>query len=140
MKDNHHIFIGDVKQSSLPLYTNKQFFDTTMKIDFLEPTACFVLGLGENTLKIENGIVSLNGKKSAIPQLDVREPTYLQIQKNYNSANILISQESALSDAIQVDYQPNGKKKITFGYTLASKLKKDVLSVYIGELESIRGE
>lgn len=140
MKENHHIFIGDVKQSSLPLYTNKQFFDATMKINFLEPTACFVLGLGENTLKIENGIVSLNGKKSAIPQLDVREPTYLQIQKNYNNVNILISQESALSDVIQVDYQPYSKKKITFGYTLESKLKKDVLSVYIGELESIPSE
>lgn len=140
MKDNHHIFFGNIKQTSLPLYTNKQFFDTTMKVDFLKPTVCFVLGLGENTLKIENGIVSLNGVKSAIPELDIHESTYLQIQKNYSSINVLISQESGLADIIKVDYRSDSKKKISFGYTQKAKCKKDVLSVYIGELESIRGE
>ncbi|MDD4969903.1 MAG: hypothetical protein PHT07_10795 [Paludibacter sp.] len=140
MKDNHHIFTGNVRQNSLPLYTNKQFFDTTMKVDFLEPTVCFVLGLGDSTLKIENGIVSLNGTTSPIPKLDVREPAYLRIQKNYNNVNILISQESSLSETIQADCQSGNKKKITFGYTLKSKLKKDVLSVYIGEFENIRVE
>lgn len=140
MKDNHHIFIGDVKQTSLPLYTSKQFFDTTMKVDFLKPTVCFVLGLGDSVLKIENGIVSLNGKKSDIPLLNIDEPTYLQIQKGYSSINILISQESGMAETIKVDYRFDSKKKITFGYTQESKCKKDVLSVYIGEFETIRVE
>lgn len=135
MKDNRYVFTGVIKQSSLPLYTDKKEFDTNMEIKFIDPSACFVLGIGESILKIENGIVSLDGKKVAIPNLNKDEPALLRVQKNINTISIMVKQEDLFGDPIIVECSPKSKNKVTFGYMLKSKKtkKKDVLSVYIEE-------
>ena len=140
MQENRYIFTGETKQSQFPIVANKKNFEAVIDIQFLQKSACFVLGIDDNnTLKIENGVVSLNQIK--VPDSITLEPTdnvvHLIIQPKGNGIHIQVQGQDDI--VAQTQIHTIMKNKFFIGSMIKFKSKKDLLSVAVN-LNEIRGK
>lgn len=140
LKDNTYVFLGDEKQNSMALEVDKKNFDISMDVKIINPSTCFVLEIGNNIVKIENNIVSLNKEFIGDEFLDASKPIHLQIQKPSDKVLVHFEQLGGIKGVFPLNDMKDFKNTIKFGYSRMSRAKGEVLSVNIGAVDNIRPE
>lgn len=138
MKDNVYVFHGNERQNDISIPIRKTNFEIKGTIRLLTPATCFTLVAGDDIVKIENNVVSINKDPVGIANLTPNEPISLMIQKNSRGFMMHISQIDGIGGPIVLPHSDTIKDHINIGFTIAKKTKKKVMEFGVDEINDIR--